>query len=76
MDVTRHHSISDSEKLIHTLDESYENETGINWIIVEKHSNSFAGYFGFWRMIPEHCRAESDMLLNLNFGEGGICLKQ
>ena len=58
MDVPRHHSISDSEKLIHTLDESYENETGINWVIVEKRSNSFAGYFGFWRMIPEHCRAE------------------
>jgi [ribosomal protein S5]-alanine N-acetyltransferase len=58
MDVPRHYSISDSKKLIHTLDESYENEAGINWVIVEKHTNSFAGYFGYWRMIPEHCRAE------------------
>jgi [ribosomal protein S5]-alanine N-acetyltransferase len=58
MDVPRHYSISDSEKLIRTLDESYENEAGINWVIVEKHTNSFAGYFGYWRIIPEHCRAE------------------
>ena len=65
------HSISDSEKLIQTLDESYENETGINWVIVEKHSNSFTGYFGFWRMIPEHCRAEIGYALKSEFwGKG------
>ena len=67
MDVPRHHAISDSEKLIHTFDESYENETGINWVIVEKLSNSFAGYFGFWRMIPEHCRAEIGYALKPEF---------
>ncbi|MCU0414742.1 MAG: GNAT family N-acetyltransferase [Ignavibacteriaceae bacterium] len=58
MDVPRHHSISDSEKLIESIGESYKKETGINWAIIEKHSNGFVGYFGFFRIIPEHCRAE------------------
>jgi ribosomal-protein-alanine N-acetyltransferase len=58
MDVPRHYSIRDAEKLIHSVEESYSNENGINWAIVEKHSNSFVGYFGFFRLIPEHCRAE------------------
>ena len=58
MDVIRFESIGDAEKWVQTADESYNKETGINWGIVEKHSNNFIGYFGFWRMIPEHCRAE------------------
>ena len=58
MDVPRHNSISDSEKLIQLVEESYNKEDGINWAIIEKHSNSFVGYFGFFRIIPEHCRAE------------------
>jgi len=58
MDVIRFESIDDAEKMVQTVEESYNKETGINWGIVEKLSNSFIGYFGFWRMIPEHCRAE------------------
>jgi [ribosomal protein S5]-alanine N-acetyltransferase len=58
LDVVRFESIGDAEKWVHSVSESYDNETGINWGIVEKQSNDFIGYFGFWRMIPEHCRAE------------------
>jgi len=58
LDVVRFESIGDAEKWIYSVSESYDNETGIMWGIVEKLSNSFVGYFGFWRMIPEHCRAE------------------
>lgn len=58
MDVIRFESIADAEKWLHTASESYDKEIGINWGIVEKQSNNFIGYFGFWRMIPEHCRAE------------------
>jgi ribosomal-protein-alanine N-acetyltransferase len=58
MDVIRFESIADAVKMIQSVEESYKKETGINWGIVEKHSNNFIGYFGFWRMIPEHCRAE------------------
>lgn len=58
MDVPRHYSISDSEKLIRSVEESYKKETGIIWAIVEKYTNSFIGYIGFIRIFPEHCRAE------------------
>jgi ribosomal-protein-alanine N-acetyltransferase len=58
MDVIRFESIADAEKMIRSVEESYNKEDGINWAIIEKHSNSFVGYFGFFRIIPEHCRAE------------------
>jgi ribosomal-protein-alanine N-acetyltransferase len=71
MDVPRHNSISDSEKLIQLVEESYNKEDGINWAITEKHSNSFVGYFGFFRIIPEHCRAEIGYALNPKYwGKG------
>lgn len=58
MDVIRFESITDAEKMIRSVEESYNKEDGINWAIIEKQSNSFIGYFGFFRLIPEHCRAE------------------
>lgn len=71
MDVPRHNSISDSEKLIQLVEESYNKEDGINWAIIEKHSNGLVGYFGFFRMIPEHCRAEIGYALKPEFwGKG------
>jgi ribosomal-protein-alanine N-acetyltransferase len=71
MDVTRFYSISDAEKLIESVEESYKKETGINWGIFEKHSNSFVGDFGFFRIIPEHCRAEIGYALSPNYwGKG------
>jgi len=71
LDIARFESIGDAEKWVQTADESYNKETGINWGIVEKHSNNFIGYFGFWRMIPEHCRAEIGYALKPEFwGKG------
>jgi [ribosomal protein S5]-alanine N-acetyltransferase len=71
MDVIRFESIADAEKMVQTVSESYDKETGINWGIIEKQSNSFIGYFGFWRMIPEHCRAEIGYALKREYwGKG------
>ena len=71
MDVPWHHSISDAEKLINSVEESYKNKTGISWGIVEKHSNSFIGYIGFIRIYPDHCRAEIGYALKPEFwGKG------
>lgn len=58
MDVPRHNSVGDSEKLIQTAQETYKKEAGIIWAIIEKDSKTFIGYLGFIRMTPEHCRAE------------------
>ena len=71
MDVDRFESISDAEKLINSIEEAYKKQEGITWAIIERHSNSFIGYFGFWRMISEHCRAEIGYALKREFwGKG------
>jgi ribosomal-protein-alanine N-acetyltransferase len=71
MDVPRHYSIRDTEKLIQSVEESYKKETGINWAIIEKDSQSFIGYAGFIRIYPEHCRAEIGYALKTEFwGKG------
>ena len=71
MDVSRFKSISDAEKMIGSIEESYQIESGVNWGIIEKHSNIFVGYFGFFRLIPQHCRAEIGYALNAKYwGKG------
>jgi len=71
MDVLKHHSVSDSEKLIDSMEESYTGETGICWAMIEKRSKTFIGYIGFIRMTPEHCRAEIGYALKPEFwGKG------
>jgi ribosomal-protein-alanine N-acetyltransferase len=71
MDVPRHYSIKDSEKLVESIEGSYKTETGITWAIVEKKSNEFIGYIGFIRMTPEHCRAEIGYALDPKYwGKG------
>jgi len=58
MDSYTHQTIQDSEKLINDIQKSFKDKTGINWAIIEKSTNQLIGYFGFWRLIPDHCRAE------------------
>ena len=71
MDVTKFESIDDAEKLIKLVDEAYKKQTGINWAIIEKKSNTFIGYFGFFRIIPEHFRAEIGYALSPEYwGKG------
>ena len=71
MDSHKHHTIQDSEKMIEGIQESFKEKTGINWAIIEKSTNEFMGYFGFWRLINEHCRAEIGYDLKPSFwGKG------
>ncbi|MDP3150003.1 MAG: GNAT family N-acetyltransferase [Ignavibacteria bacterium] len=71
MDTNKMESINDAEKMIRSAEESFNNETGLNWGIVEKRTNSFIGYFGFWRILYEHCRAEIGYALNPQYwGKG------
>lgn len=71
MDIPKFESVQDSDKLIKKIFDDFTNHKGISWAIVEKESNSFIGYFGFWRMIPEHCRAEIGYALGHDFwGKG------
>ncbi len=72
LDIPRHYSISDSQKLIETAEDSYKKETGINWAIIEKLSNSFIGYIGFIRIYSEHCRAEIGYVLKPEYWGRGF----
>ncbi len=58
MDSYVHQNIQDTYELIESVHKSFKEKKGINWAIIEKSSKQLIGYFGYWRLIPEHCRAE------------------
>lgn len=71
MDTAAFKSVQDAEKLIQVIQDDLRDKKGITWAIVEKSSNILIGYFGFWRMIPEHCRAEIGYALKPDYwGKG------
>lgn len=72
MDSYVHKTIQDSEKLIESVHESFKNQSGISWAIIEKSTNNFIGYFGYWRIIKEHCRAEIGYALKPEFWGKGL----
>jgi len=72
MDTAKHQTVKDSEDLIFHISESFKLQTGINWAIIEKSSNNFIGYFGFWRIIRDHCRAEIGFALKPEYWNKGF----
>ncbi len=58
MDSHKMISVTESVKLIESMGESFEKAVGINWGLIEKFTNQFIGYFGYWRIDAKHCRAE------------------
>ncbi|MEJ2658306.1 MAG: GNAT family N-acetyltransferase [Desulfobacterales bacterium] len=71
MDTEAMKSITESEKLIKSIGESYWMNTGISWGIIEKSINAFIGYFGFWRIDPKHCIVEIGYLLHPDYWSKG-----
>lgn len=72
MDTYTIQSIKETQKLILDIQESFKNKKGINWGIMNKSSSKLIGYFGYWRLIPEHCRAEIGYALLPNYWNNGI----
>ena len=71
MDCYQHQIIEDSEKMISIVHNSFNEKKGINWAIIDKSTKEFIGYFGYWRMINEHCGAEIGYALKPQFwGKG------
>lgn len=71
MDTNKLASVEEAKKLIISVNESFEKQQGISWAIVEKESSNVIGYFGFWRIMQEHCRAEIGYALKHQFwGKG------
>lgn len=71
MDTYKLESVTDAENFIKSINESFNDKTGINWAIIEKQSGIFIGYFGFWRIIHQHCRAEIGYALKPKFWNKG-----
>ncbi|HEX2985056.1 MAG TPA: GNAT family N-acetyltransferase [Ignavibacteriales bacterium] len=72
MDTRRHATIEDSENLINFILSSYAEMKSVNWMIECKDTRELAGYFGFWRIVPEHCRGEIGYALSPKFWSRGI----
>jgi ribosomal-protein-alanine N-acetyltransferase len=71
MDSPTHQTIGDSNEMIDIMLDSFLSETGINWAIENKFNGKMIGYIGYWRMMPEHVRAELGYALKTNvWGKG------
>lgn len=62
---------SEATALIKNNWKSFEQKTGLNWAIVEKENQQFIGYFGFWRLIKAHSRAEMGYALHPDYWRKG-----
>ena len=72
MDTNKFKSIHDSLKFINSIAESFNSLEGINWAIIEKVTNKFIGYFGFWRLDKKNCRAEIGYVLHPDYWGNGF----
>jgi ribosomal-protein-alanine N-acetyltransferase len=64
--------LSEAEALIAKMEAGIVNNTGITWAISTKESPVLIGTIGFWRIIPEHFRAEIGYMLEPAFHGKGI----
>lgn len=66
-------SLDDAMELVHRINESLENNSGINWAIALKEEpNRLIGIMGIWRLIKEHFRGELGYSLLPEFWRKGI----
>lgn len=73
IDREKSHTIEDAETFIKRIQDSLDTKQGITWAIVFKDNPAdVIGTIGFWRMIPEHYRAEIGYMLNPIYWKRGI----
>lgn len=71
MDSTPLQSIADAENRITTNQKLFDEKKGINWMIINKESNTLIGDFGFWRLDKKNSRAEIGYTLKSDYwGKG------
>jgi ribosomal-protein-alanine N-acetyltransferase len=72
VDSARPKEVNDALKMIENTHSDFEQKLGINWAITEKGKDEMIGYFGYWRLIKEHVRAEIGYLLHPDYWRKGI----
>jgi len=71
MDSYPYKTIQDAALNIQQNKIAFQEKTGLNWAIFEKETKQFIGYFGFWRLFRQNCRAEIGYALHPNhWGKG------
>jgi ribosomal-protein-alanine N-acetyltransferase len=65
-------STEDALEHIAMIDAKIENSEGINWAITLKNDSKLIGIIGFYRIKPEHFRAEIGYMLLPTFSGNGI----
>ena len=58
MDTQPYTAINDAEVAIQRNQKAFADKKGINWALIDKASQEFIGYFGYWRLFRENCRGE------------------
>jgi len=75
MDRNKMASVNEAKSLIFSITEAFKNKYGISWRIIEKNASVVIGYFGFWRIMAEHCRAEIGYALKPDYWGKGYMLE-
>ena len=65
-------TIADATKLIESMQEGLEKKESIVWVMSLKNDPQMIGTIGFWRMTPEHFRAEVGYLLHEDYWQQGF----
>lgn len=65
-------SIADAEKMLDDIVKGAETNTLLNWTITLKDDDACLGVFGFYRMFPEHFRAELGYMLHPSYQGKGL----
>jgi [ribosomal protein S5]-alanine N-acetyltransferase len=65
-------SVEDAAALIQTMLDGNEKKESLIWAISLKNDPKLIGTIGFWRLKPEHFRAEVGYLLHRDFWQKGI----
>lgn len=70
-----HQNIEESEQLIQTLQEAYEEQTMICWASTIRDRPGIMGTCGFNRIEPEHGRAEIGGMLSARYWGSGVAVE-
>ncbi|MDQ3141045.1 MAG: GNAT family N-acetyltransferase [Bacteroidota bacterium] len=72
LDRPKFNTIQESEELIQKILDDVTNNKGISWSISLANTRQHIGSIGFWKIIPEHFRAEIGYMLHPDFQGQGI----
>ncbi len=72
IDRPRAQSTEEAAKLVNSILESLAKNEGITWAITVTGQTDLAGTIGFWKITPEHYRAEIGYMLRTEYQHQGI----